>query len=228
MTLQLTDQSIKCPYGVVEDVLMKVDKFTFPVDFVIHDMEENIEISLILGTPFMKTAKVIIDVNGGKLKIRDQEEEVNFRMSEGIHNLEPKDINAAKEVLSMTSKLGQVSHLLKNCSSCFSPKQLKEKKVKDPPPNKKKDILVNHHTLLEKKELKPGQPIMLRKFKWKFLYAKIKKKWPSLWVIKDIKANGRVEIKKPYSGTTKLRINQKLKPHRCEEKNHTRKTYHKP
>ena len=67
---------------------MKVDKFTFPVDFVILDIDEYTEIPLILGRPFMKTTKVIIDVDGDKLKIRDQDEEVNFNMFEAIHNQE--------------------------------------------------------------------------------------------------------------------------------------------
>nr|KYP50823.1 hypothetical protein KK1_027388 [Cajanus cajan] len=60
MTLQLTDRSIKYPHGIVEDLLVKVDKFFFPVDFVVMDMEEDFEVPLILGRPFMKTAKVII------------------------------------------------------------------------------------------------------------------------------------------------------------------------
>jgi len=67
---------------------VKVDKFTFPVDFVILDIDEYTEIPLILGRPFMKTTKVIIDVDGDKLKIRDQDEEVNFNMFEAIHNQE--------------------------------------------------------------------------------------------------------------------------------------------
>ena len=60
---------MKYPYGVAEDVLVKVDKFIFPVDFVVMDIEEDIEVPLILGRPFMKTAKVIIDVDNGKLKV---------------------------------------------------------------------------------------------------------------------------------------------------------------
>ena len=70
MTLQLADRSLKLPYGVAEDVLVRVDKFLFPVDFVIMDIEEHTEVPLILGRPFMKTAKVIIDVDKGKLKVR--------------------------------------------------------------------------------------------------------------------------------------------------------------
>ncbi|XP_020238435.1 uncharacterized protein LOC109817567 [Cajanus cajan] len=63
MTLQLANRSIKYPHGIVEDLLVKVDKFWFPVDFVVMDMEEDSEVPLILGQPFMKTAKVIIDVD---------------------------------------------------------------------------------------------------------------------------------------------------------------------
>ncbi|XP_019433900.1 PREDICTED: uncharacterized protein LOC109340637 [Lupinus angustifolius] len=66
MTLQLADRSVKYPYGVVEDVLVKVDGLVFPVDFVIMDIEEDKEVPLILGRPFMKTARVIIDVDDGK------------------------------------------------------------------------------------------------------------------------------------------------------------------
>nr|KYP48031.1 hypothetical protein KK1_030322 [Cajanus cajan] len=69
MTLQLANRSIKIPHGIVEDMIVKVDKFMFPVDFVVMDMEEDIEVPLILGRPFMKTARVIIDMDEGKLKL---------------------------------------------------------------------------------------------------------------------------------------------------------------
>ena len=84
MTLQLVDRSIKCPYGVIEDVLVKVDKFTFPVDFVILDIEEDTEVPLILGRPFMKTARVIIDVDDGHLKVHVQDEIVTFIVIEAM------------------------------------------------------------------------------------------------------------------------------------------------
>ena len=53
MTLQLANRSITRPYGVVEDVLVKVRPFTFPTDFVIMDIEEDAEIPLILGRPLV-------------------------------------------------------------------------------------------------------------------------------------------------------------------------------
>ncbi|XP_050895893.1 uncharacterized protein LOC127102582 [Lathyrus oleraceus] len=55
MTLQFADHSVKKPYGIVEDVLVKIDKFIFPVDLVILEMSEDEEISLILGRPFLET-----------------------------------------------------------------------------------------------------------------------------------------------------------------------------
>ena len=64
MTLQLADRSITRPYGVIEDVLVRVKHFTFPEDFVVMDIEENTEIPLILGRPFMLTAICVVDMGG--------------------------------------------------------------------------------------------------------------------------------------------------------------------
>ena len=47
MEIQLADRSIRYPRGVVENVLIKVDKFIIPVDFIVLDMEEGVEIPLI-------------------------------------------------------------------------------------------------------------------------------------------------------------------------------------
>jgi len=49
MTLQLVDRSITRPYGVIEDVLVSVKHLIFPVDFVVMDKEEDVDIPLILG-----------------------------------------------------------------------------------------------------------------------------------------------------------------------------------
>ena len=62
ISLQLADRSIKYPRGVIEDVLVKVDKFIFPADFIVLDMDEDEEIPLILGRPFLVTCGTLIDV----------------------------------------------------------------------------------------------------------------------------------------------------------------------
>ncbi|XP_075499196.1 uncharacterized protein LOC142537576 [Primulina tabacum] len=70
ITLQLADRSLTYPRGIVEDVLVKVDKFIFPADFVILDMEEDQETPLIFGRPFLATEKALIDVHKGELTLR--------------------------------------------------------------------------------------------------------------------------------------------------------------
>ncbi|KAL8148698.1 hypothetical protein AgCh_005890 [Apium graveolens] len=60
MTLQLVDCSITYPRGIMEDVLVKVDKLIFPADFVILDFEEDKKIPIILGRPFLATGRTLI------------------------------------------------------------------------------------------------------------------------------------------------------------------------
>ena len=62
MSLQLANRSITYPRGIVEDVLVKVVKFIFLVDFIVLDMEEDHEIPLILDRPFLATGRAMIDV----------------------------------------------------------------------------------------------------------------------------------------------------------------------
>ncbi|XP_058756996.1 uncharacterized protein LOC131630229 [Vicia villosa] len=93
MTLQLADKTITSSYGVAQDMLVKVDKFFFPVDFVVVDMEEDREVPLILGRPFMKTARMIIDIDEGLMKVRVQDEEVKFNLFKAKkHPKNKKDI----------------------------------------------------------------------------------------------------------------------------------------
>ena len=80
VSLQLVDRSIKHPRGIVEDVLVKVDKFIFPADFVVLDMEEDQDLPLILGRPFLATGRALIDVQRRELKLRVQGEEVTFNV----------------------------------------------------------------------------------------------------------------------------------------------------
>ncbi|KAI4354065.1 hypothetical protein L6164_002965 [Bauhinia variegata] len=72
---------IKRPRGIVEDVLVKVDKFIFHADFIVLDMEEDQEIPIILGRPFLATGKAMIDVQKGNLTLRVQDEEISASRS---------------------------------------------------------------------------------------------------------------------------------------------------
>ncbi|MCI53413.1 hypothetical protein A2U01_0074659, partial [Trifolium medium] len=60
---------------MAEDVLVKVEKFMFPIDFVVMDIEDGDDVPLILGRPFMKAARMMIDIDDGVMKVRVQDEE---------------------------------------------------------------------------------------------------------------------------------------------------------
>ncbi|XP_074336731.1 uncharacterized protein LOC141673902 [Apium graveolens] len=65
--LQLVNRSMKYPLGVLEDVLVKVDRFFILCDFVMLEMNEDADIPIILGRSFLATAGTNIDVKAGKL-----------------------------------------------------------------------------------------------------------------------------------------------------------------
>ncbi|XP_047174779.1 uncharacterized protein LOC124842360 [Vigna umbellata] len=109
--LQMADGSIKHPYGVVEDLVVKIDKLQFPVDFVVMDMGEDVEMPLILGRPFMKTTKVVIHVDEGTMKLKDQDEEVTFNVFDKVQPIQVTKTSpkAKDEVLSVTSLLDKAA-----------------------------------------------------------------------------------------------------------------------
>nr|GEV81908.1 hypothetical protein [Tanacetum cinerariifolium] len=75
MSLELADRSIQYPRGIAENVLIKVDKFILPIDFVILDMREDSKIPIILGRPFLTTAMAMIDVFNKKITLRVGDDE---------------------------------------------------------------------------------------------------------------------------------------------------------
>ena len=71
---------------MIEYVLVKVDKFIFSTDFIVLDMEEDKEILIILGRPFLATGKAMIDVQKGELKLRVQNDEVKFNVFKSMRH----------------------------------------------------------------------------------------------------------------------------------------------
>ncbi|XP_023747600.1 uncharacterized protein LOC111895767 [Lactuca sativa] len=79
MKIHLADKTIIRPRGVSEDLLIKVDRFVFPGDFVVLDMEEDPKIPIILGRPFLNTACTLIDVCESTLTLRVGDESAVFK-----------------------------------------------------------------------------------------------------------------------------------------------------
>ncbi|RVW66561.1 hypothetical protein CK203_063862 [Vitis vinifera] len=73
ITLSLADRSVKIPRGVIEDVLVQVDKFYYPVDFVVLDTDPIVKginyVPIILGRPFLATSNAIINCRNGVMQL---------------------------------------------------------------------------------------------------------------------------------------------------------------
>ncbi|XP_075079381.1 uncharacterized protein LOC142164758 [Nicotiana tabacum] len=77
-------RSIKRPVGIVDDVLVKVEKFHLPADFVILDCAVDKEIPIILGRPFLATGRALMDSERNEIKFRIDDEEFTFQASKGM------------------------------------------------------------------------------------------------------------------------------------------------
>ena len=91
ITLQMANRSMAQPEGILKNLLVKVGKFIFPVDFVIMKMEEDTQVPLLLGRPFLATGVAFIDVQKGKLTLRVGNEAVHFNIN---RSLEHPDVDA--------------------------------------------------------------------------------------------------------------------------------------
>ncbi|XP_026410828.1 uncharacterized protein LOC113306058 [Papaver somniferum] len=108
ITLQLADRSVKVPRGVVEDVLIKVDKFYFPVDFIVLDTQplqnHDCHIPVILGRPFLATSNAIINCRNGVLKLSfgNMNVELNvFNVSQQPMDLDDNDVHEINMIESL-------------------------------------------------------------------------------------------------------------------------------
>ncbi|GJY39544.1 putative reverse transcriptase domain-containing protein [Tanacetum coccineum] len=79
LTVELVDRTAKYPKGIAENVLVGIDKFTFPIYFIILDMPEDVKVPLILGIPFLFTVRAKIDVYKRKITLRVGEEKIIFK-----------------------------------------------------------------------------------------------------------------------------------------------------
>ncbi|GJQ98900.1 reverse transcriptase domain-containing protein [Tanacetum coccineum] len=87
MTLELANRSISHPMGIAEDVVVRVDGFTFLADFVVVNFEPDPRVPIILGRPFLRTAKALIDLYEEKLTLRQK---VTISLREGKKDVEIK------------------------------------------------------------------------------------------------------------------------------------------
>ena len=85
---------------MIEDGLVKVDKLILPVDFVILDVDDDTEVPIILGSPFLATSCALIGVSDGKLILRVGDEEATFNLPDAMkHPMEHDDTSYSLDVI---------------------------------------------------------------------------------------------------------------------------------
>ena len=97
ITLQMADRSMAQSEGILEDVLVKVGKFIFPVVFVIMQIEEDTQVPLLLGRPFLATGAGLIDVQKGELTLRVGNEPVHFNINRSLEHPDV-DVESCKAI----------------------------------------------------------------------------------------------------------------------------------
>ncbi|GJS55939.1 reverse transcriptase domain-containing protein [Tanacetum coccineum] len=82
MILELADPNYFSSHFIAEDVFVKVGTFFFPADFVVVDYVADPRVPLILGRPFLRTARALIDVHGEQMTLRHDDQSVTFKVGD--------------------------------------------------------------------------------------------------------------------------------------------------
>ncbi|XP_070002262.1 uncharacterized protein [Nicotiana sylvestris] len=110
MRLQMEDRAMKMSLGIIDDVLVRVDMFIFPADFVILDCEVDYEVPIILGRPFLATQKVLVDVEAGELTFRVCMVNVEDPLEEVLLNLDVNEDEGRVECVNALHGMGSYSY----------------------------------------------------------------------------------------------------------------------
>ncbi|GKB29435.1 reverse transcriptase domain-containing protein, partial [Tanacetum coccineum] len=82
MILELAERTISTPTGIAEVVFVKVGTFFFPADFVVVDYVADPRVPLILGRPFLRMTRALIDVHGEQMTLRHDDQSVTFKVGD--------------------------------------------------------------------------------------------------------------------------------------------------
>ena len=108
----MADRTLAHPEGILEDVLIKVGKFVFPVDFVVINIEEDKQVPLLLRRPFLETGVALVDVKKGELTLRVGNEAVHFNLN---HNLKQPELSSVDYEI-VETKIPVSSELTTDCN----------------------------------------------------------------------------------------------------------------
>lgn len=103
-SLQLADMSVKYHVGVLENVPIRIVQLYIPTDFVIICVEEDYQIPIIIGRPFLAMIEVIIDVKRGRLTFEVRDEMIEFILEKLMKNPSLRDSYCLVDIINACVK----------------------------------------------------------------------------------------------------------------------------
>ncbi|GKC87446.1 reverse transcriptase domain-containing protein [Tanacetum coccineum] len=116
MTLELTNRSVTYLMGIDEDVIVRGDKFNFLSDFVIVDFKVDPRVPIILGRPFLRTVKALVDLYEEKITLRIENEELVIRAKFFSKNSTSRECHSIHSINIIDSLCEEISNQNKQSS----------------------------------------------------------------------------------------------------------------
>ncbi|XP_070025330.1 uncharacterized protein [Nicotiana sylvestris] len=124
MRFQMVDMTIKRALGIINDVIVHVEKFIFPVDFVILDCEVDYEVSIILRRPFLATGKALVDVEAGELTFQVGDEKIIFHVCKSMRQPNSNEVCSFVDLVIEEGLVEYVNALPERGSYTYEPWKL--------------------------------------------------------------------------------------------------------
>ncbi|KAM1087712.1 hypothetical protein ACFX2B_013063 [Malus domestica] len=219
--IQLADRSITYPRGVIEDVIVKVDNLYLPADFIVLDMDEDLTTPIILGRPFLATARTLIDVEAGTLTFRVEDQTVVYKLFEAsIHSGDKQEcmrVDALDGVPSAEfmrrSSIDHLSIKPPNLTrECISPKPQQQRVLHDDQPI---NTMKKHENLPgspDVKKIQLGKKVCLLNTSFKLVPGRHESRWKGPYMVKQVFQNGNVDIEPEGKGCLLKVKKYQLKP----------------